>query len=130
MMKSHAMSMVAWVATGAALFVVLLAVAASLVHVDAYRPAIEAELRRSLGRAVEIGHLRFSLLGGVTADRISIADDETFSRSPFLRAGSLEVGVNWLPLIFSHRLRIRSLRCERKSSCGSFSSGCAAMNEM
>lgn len=89
---------------------VLLAVVPYLVDADNYRPSLEAALRASLGRQVEIGHLRFSLLSrSLTAENISIADDAAFSRSPFLRARSLRVGAEVFPLIFSHALHVSSL---------------------
>jgi AsmA protein len=51
-------------------------------------------LTAALGRQVKVGNLSLSLLsGGVTADNISIADDPAFSKTPFVQAKSLNVGV-------------------------------------
>lgn len=89
---------------------VLLHLGLRLVNADSFRPAVQAQLERALGRRVEIGKLRFALLaGGIAADDIAIADDPEFSRTPFLRAKSLEVGVELVPLIFSRALIVNSL---------------------
>lgn len=48
------------------------------------------------------------LAGGITARDISIADDPAFSRDPFLRAKSLHVGVDLVPLLLSRSLRVNS----------------------
>ncbi len=77
---------------------------------DAFRPRIEAELHTALAREVKIGHLTLSLMaGGVSAADISIADDPAFSATPFLRAKSLDVGVDLPALIFSRTLNIHSI---------------------
>src|SRR5208283_2254092 len=97
---------------GAALGVVLLLLLAVpyLLNVNHYRGAIESAASSALGRQVQIGQMRFSpLTRMLTADDISIADDEAFSRSAFLHAKSLAVGVEVLPLLFSHTLRVNSL---------------------
>jgi AsmA protein len=89
---------------------VLLIAAPYLINVNNYRPTIEAALGSSLGRQAQIGHLRLSLLSRtLTAEDISISDDVAFGHSPFLRAKSLAVGVEVLPLVFSHTLHVRSL---------------------
>src|SRR3954470_9619575 len=80
------------------------------VNADSFRPRIEAQLQQSLGRKVQIGKLSLSLMaGGVTADDITIADDPTFSKQPFLHAKSLDVGVDMGALLFSRALHVRSL---------------------
>ena len=73
-------------------------------------PQAVAELRTALAREVKIGHLSLSLMaGGVTAENISIADDPAFSSKPFLRAKSLDVGLDLVALIFSRTLNIHSI---------------------
>ena len=81
-----------------------------LVDANKFRPMIETELHKSLGREVHLGNLALSLLaGGVTAENITISDDPAFSRDPFLKAKSVDVGVEMMPLIFSRALHVRSL---------------------
>jgi hypothetical protein len=56
---------------------------------------------------VTVGNLSLSLLsGGVRADQLSIADDSKFSNAPFIKAKSLKVGVELMPLIFSKQLNV------------------------
>jgi AsmA protein len=80
------------------------------VDANSFRPKLESEMSDALGRPVKVGNLSLSLLsGGVTADDISIADDPTFSKSPFVQAKSLKVGVELIPLIFSKSLKVTEI---------------------
>jgi AsmA protein len=80
------------------------------VDANTFRPKLESELSDALGRPVKVGNLSLSLLsGGVTADNISIADDPTFSKTAFVQAKSLKVGVELIPLIFSKSLNVTEL---------------------
>jgi AsmA protein len=47
--------------------------------------------------------------GSLTADNIAIADDPSFSSSPFIQAKALNVGVELIPLVFSKSLHITDL---------------------
>src|SRR5271157_6521033 len=81
-----------------------------LINVNTFRPKLESELTDALGRQVKVGNLSLSLLsGGVTADDISIADDPEFSKTPFVQAKALTVGVEMIPLIFSKTLNVTEL---------------------
>src|SRR5690349_19678284 len=76
------------------------------VNVDSFRPQIEQKLSAALGRTVRVGKISASLFsGGAQADNISISDDPAFSKQPFLQASSLEIGLEWMPLIFSRQLK-------------------------
>src|SRR5215472_14372920 len=87
------------------ILIVLLIALPFFIDANMFRPKLESELTDALGRQVKVGNLSLSLLsGGVTADNISIADDPQFSKSPFVQAKSLKVGVEMLPLIFSRTL--------------------------
>src|SRR5260370_15887202 len=106
-MKKHK----ALVITGALLLgiVILILIFPYLFNVNQFRPTIEEHLQSSLGRRVVIGDLELSLIaGGISAKDISIADDPNYSLQPFLKAKSLDVGVELLPLIFSHSLHVNS----------------------
>lgn len=98
---------------GGGIVVVLLIVAVILpfvIDVNRFRPDIEQAIGQSIGRKVQIGNLRASLLSGsVEADQITISDDPAFSKDPFLTAKSLKVGVEVKPLIFSRILIVHSL---------------------
>jgi AsmA protein len=81
-----------------------------VIDADKFRPAIQNELSTMLGREMTIGHLTLSVLrGNINAADISISDDAAFSSAPFVRAQSLDVGIDLIPLIFSRTLRVRSI---------------------
>jgi AsmA protein len=90
--------------------IVILIALPFLVDVNAFRPKLESELSSALGRQVTVGNLSLSLFSGsVSADNISIADDPAFSKSPFVTAKSLKVGVEVMPLIFSKTLHVTGI---------------------
>jgi AsmA protein len=93
-----------------ALLIVIAIAVPFFVDANTFRPKLESELTEALGRPVRVGNLTLSLLsGGVSADDISIADDPGFSKSPFVQAKSLKVGVELVPLIFSKTLNVTEL---------------------
>ena len=78
-----------------------------------FRPTIEQKLSAALGRPVTVGNMSLSLFSGsLSADDLSIADDPAFSKSPFLSAKSLKVGVEMMPLIFSKALHVTGVTIE------------------
>jgi AsmA protein len=102
--------------TGIVVAVILLVLIALpfLINVNAFRPRLESELTSALGRQVKVGNLSLSILSGsVSAEDLSIADDPAFSKDPFVRAKSLKVGVEILPLIFSKALHITNITLEK-----------------
>ena len=93
----------------AVLLVILLALPL-LINVNSFRPKIESELTNVLGRPVTLGELSLSLLSGnVGVENVSIADDPAFSKSAFVTAKSLKVGVELMPLIFSKTLNVTGI---------------------
>ncbi len=93
----------------AVLLVIVIAIP-FFIDANSFRPKIENDLTAALGRQAKVGNLSFSLLtGSVTADDISIADDPAFSKSPFVQAKSLKVGVELIPLIFSKTLNVTEM---------------------
>ena len=100
----------------AILVALLLAVAISLpflIDANQFRPRLEAELTKALARDVKLADLKLSILsGGVTATGLSIADDPAFSRSDFLSAKTLSVGVELQPLIFSKKLNVTGIEID------------------
>ena len=80
------------------------------INVDSFRPDVEKKLSEALGRQVQIGKISASFFsGGAEADNISISDDPAFNKGPFIQASSLQIGLQWMPLIFSHQLKVSSL---------------------
>src|SRR5882672_7702315 len=84
------------------------------INVDSFRPDLEKKLSAALNRSVHIGKLDASILsGGASASDISIADDPAFNKGPFLRASSVKVGVQLMPLIFSKQLKVTSIAVQK-----------------
>jgi AsmA protein len=93
-----------------AVLVVVILVLPFVIPVNQFRPTIEQKASAALGRKVQIGDLRLSLLSGsLSAQNLSIGDDPKFSSLPFLTAKSLNVGVELMPLIFSKTLNITGI---------------------
>jgi AsmA protein len=100
----------------AALVVILIAMIPFFVNADTFRPKIQDELSGALGRKVTLGHISFSLFtGSLVAENISIADDPSFSSTPFLEARELRIGVELGALIFQHSLHITTLAVDSPS---------------
>lgn len=83
------------------------------INANQFKPTLETKLDAALGRKTTIGDIKLAIFsGGVTVSDVSIADDPAFSKSPFLVAKSLSVGVELMPLIFSKQLNVRSINIE------------------
>ena len=90
-----------------ALFILVIILVPLFVNANTFRPEVEDQLTKLLGRRVTIEHLSFSLLGGsLVAENIAIADDPAFSTAPFLKANKLNIGVEVMPLVFSRQVRV------------------------
>ena len=93
-----------------AAFFMLLVALPFLINVNSFRPKIESEATNALGRQVKLGDLSLSILSGtVGVENIIIADDPAFSKSSFVAAKSLKVGVELMPLIFSKQLNVTGI---------------------
>ncbi len=85
-----------------------------LINVNSFRPKLESALTEALGREVKVGNLSLSILSGsVSAEDLSIADDPAFSKDSFIRAKSLKVGVEVMPLIFSKTLHVTDITLDK-----------------
>jgi AsmA protein len=94
-------------------FLVILIALPLLINVNSFRPRVESEASTALGRQVTVGNLSLSILSGsVGAENIAISDDPAFSKSPFVMAKSLKVGVELMPLIFSKQLNVTDITLE------------------
>ncbi len=110
-MKKHWLR---FVAIGFAAVLVILIALPFLINVNSFRPKIESEASSALGRQVTVGNLSLSLFSGhVEADNIAIADDPAFSKSPFVTAQSLKIGVEMMPLIFSRKVNVTEIVLEQ-----------------
>jgi AsmA protein len=99
------------------LLVVLVAAVVALpflISANQFRPMVEANLTKALGRQVTVGDLKLSILsGGVSADNLAIAEDPKFGSNPFVKAKSLKLGVELKPLIFSRKLNVTGLTIDQ-----------------
>jgi AsmA protein len=85
-----------------------------LISANQFRPMVEANLTKALGRQVTVGNLKLSILsGGVSADDLAIAEDPKFGSNPFVKAKSLKLGVELKPLIFSRKLNVTGLTIDQ-----------------
>jgi AsmA protein len=83
-------------------------------RVNQFGPAIEAQASAALGRKVDLGHLRLSILSqSLSAETLAVADDPAFSKSPFLTAKSVKVGVRLWPLIVSRSLDVTGIAVDK-----------------
>ncbi len=99
---------------GLGVFVLILIALPFLINVNSFRPKIESEASAALGRQVSVGNLSLSLFSGhVEADNIAIADDPAFSKSSFITAQSLKIGVEMMPLIFSRKINVTEIVLEQ-----------------
>jgi AsmA protein len=80
------------------------------INANQFKPTLETKLGAALGRQVTIGDIKLTIFsGGVTVSDIAIADDPAFSKSPFLTAKALTVGVELIPLIFHKEVNVDSI---------------------
>src|SRR5260370_14989185 len=108
---------VIYVVGGVVVVLILVAVLLPFV-IDAnrFRPEIESSLNTALNRKVDIGNIRLTILsGGVTVENITISDDPSFHTGPFLKAKSLSVNLELLPLIFSRAIHVTGLTIDQPS---------------
>ena len=81
-----------------------------VIDVNQFRPQIESAADSALNRKVTIGNISLSLLsGGVSVEDLAVSDDPAFDAGAFLKAKSVNVSVEMMPLIFSRALKVTGL---------------------
>src|SRR5258706_3413818 len=106
--------MLRYLLIAAGIFVVALIAIPFFLSPNQFRPTIEERLSAALGRPVKVGNMSLSLFSGsLSADDLSVSDDTAFSKSAFLTAKSLKVGVEMMPLILSKALHITGVKIEK-----------------
>src|ERR1019366_5874210 len=101
---------VKWVGISVAALMVVMVSLPLLINVNQFKPMFEGELSTALNREVKLGHLKLSLLSGeVTADDLSVAEDQAFGKPAFIRAKSLQVGAEIWPFLMSRKLIVTYL---------------------
>ena len=102
-----------WLGIVVALLVLIALALPFLIDANQFRPRLEAALTQALAREVKLGDLKLSIFsGGVAAADLSVADDAAFSKTPFIQAKSLKVGVELQPLIFSKKINVTGIEIE------------------
>src|SRR5215831_12412415 len=103
-----------WIAIVMAILVVAVISLPFLINVNQFKPMLESELSTALNREVKLGNLKLSLLAGeVTADDLSVAEDEAFGKPAFVSAKSLNVGAEIWPFLMSQKLIITYLTIDQ-----------------
>ena len=103
-----------WIAIVMAILVVAVISLPFLINVNQFKPMLESELSTALNREVKLGNLKLSLLAGeVTADDLSVAEDEAFGKPAFVSAKSLNVGAEIWPFLMSRKLIITYLTIDQ-----------------
>ncbi len=96
---------------------VLLVVAISLpflINVNQFKPMLESQLSTALNREVKLGNLRLSILAGeVTADDLSVSEDQAFGKPAFVSAKALNVGAEIWPFLMSRKLIVTYLTIDQ-----------------
>ena len=102
------------IVVGLVIFVAAVAVLIPLiVNAKKIRPALEKQLSKALGRAVRIGDLSFPpFSASLVASDVSIADEPSFSSTPFLTAKGVRIAVYLAPLIFRQEVKLRGFQIE------------------
>jgi hypothetical protein len=92
------------------------AVVAPFIHADRFSRRIHAAIERAVGRRVEMGDIRFTLLmgPGFSIDRVVIHEDSSFGPEPVAYVGTLHAGVR-LWSLWTGRLDFRSITLEDTS---------------
>jgi AsmA protein len=97
----------------AAITVIGLIALFSFVSANTFRPLLEAQLTKAVGRQVKIGNLRFApFSGSLVADSLNIAGDPNYSNEPFITATRSRIGIEMKPLILERQLEVRSLEID------------------
>ena len=103
-----------WVGITLAILVVAVISLPFLINVNQFKPSLEAELSSALNRQVKLGNLKFSLLAGeVTADDLSVAEDEAYGKPAFVTAKSLRVGAEIWPFLMSRKLIVTDITIDQ-----------------
>jgi AsmA protein len=99
------------------LIVLLLLVAVLLpffIDANKFKPQIESAAQNGLGRKVAIGNIQLDLFsGGVAVADISVSEDPAFGSGAFLKAKSVKVGVEIMPLVFSRQLHVTGVAIDQ-----------------
>ena len=109
------MRKIVFIVGGIVVVLILIALALPfLIDANQFKPRVEAEASKALGREVKVGNLSLSIFsGGVKAENLSIAENAAYGKGPFLTAKGMAIGVEMMPLITSRKLNVQSFTIEQ-----------------
>jgi AsmA protein len=97
-----------------ALLVIVALALPFLIDANQFKPRVEAEATKALGREVKVGNLSLSIFsGGVKAENLTIAENPAYGKGPFLTAKGMAIGVEIMPLITSRKLNVQSFTIDQ-----------------
>ena len=103
-----------WVGIVIAVLIVVVISLPFLINVNQFKPMLESELSTALNREVKLGNLRLSILAGeVTADDLSVSEDQAFGKPAFISAKALNVGAEIWPFLMSRKLIVTYLTIDQ-----------------
>lgn len=103
-----------WVGIVLAVLVVAIVALPFFINVNQFKPMLESQLSSALNREVKLGNLSLSLLKGeVTADDLSVSEDQAFGKPAFIQAKSLSVGAEIWPFLMSRKLIVTYLTIDQ-----------------
>lgn len=103
-----------WIAILVAALVVVAVALPFFINVNQFRPMLETQLSTALNREVKLGNLKLSLLAGeVTADDLTVSEDQAFGKPAFIQAKSLSVGAEIWPFLLSRKLIVTYLTIDQ-----------------
>ena len=103
-----------WVGIIVAVLLIVVISLPFLINVNQFKPRLEAELSTALNREVKLGNLKLSILAGeVTADDLSVSEDQAFGKPAFIRAKALNVGAEIWPFLMSRKLIVTYLTIDQ-----------------
>jgi AsmA protein len=103
-----------WIGIVLAVLILVVVSLPFLIDVNQFKPSLESELSAALNREVKLGNLKLSILSGeVTADDLSVSEDQAFGQPAFVQARSLTVGAEIWPFLMSRKLVVTDLTIDQ-----------------
>ena len=103
-----------WLGIVVAVLLVVVISLPFLINVNQFKPMLESQLSTALNREVKLGNLKLSILAGeVTADDLSVSEDEAFGKPAFISAKALNVGAEIWPFLMSRKLIVTYLTIDQ-----------------
>ncbi|HVZ60704.1 MAG TPA: AsmA family protein, partial [Terriglobales bacterium] len=99
----------------ASLIVLVVLVVPAFVDINQYRPKIEAELQKALGRQVSVGPMRLSLLPPrARVSNVVIAEDPNYGTGPFISVPEMSASIDVWALL-KGEMKLQSLTLKQPS---------------